>query len=261
MDRYRKRYVRLFKKKRKKFTLSLSQGYDRGVGRPFYGGNTGQVGYPPYEMPIRPPVSGYDNSLNAGAGDGYGTGFGPVRPVSGSSRCDDNDNFKQIGIRQKVRRQYVRRVVAVPSLIHCQRECIDAKDFSCRSFNYRDSALSYDSDGGSTASRERETANCELSDRDTRELDIQNPQMFDASTYDYYERSNSRSGVDGECLDGKLINESLTRIHTVTFRSQSRRHVTKMVWNSRCERQRVSSVASTRTDFMIVAFSAETVAQ
>lgn len=174
----------------------------------------GQGGYP-YEMPVRPlvsgydnsrpPVSGYDNSLNAGTGDGFG-GFGPVRPVGGS-RCDDNDNFKQIGIRQKVRRQYVRRVVAVPSLIHCQRECVDAKDFACRSFNYRDSALSYDTDGGSTASRERETANCELSDRDTRELDIQNPQMFDASTYDYYERSNSRNGVDGECLDGNYIIE------------------------------------------------------
>lgn len=161
-------------------------------------------GYPPYELPYRPPVSGYDNSLNAGTGDGFG-GFGPVRPFGGS-RCDDGDNFKQIGIRQKVRRQYVRRVVAVPSLIHCQRECIEAKDFACRSFNYRDSALSYDTDvGGSTASRERETANCELSDRDTRELDIQNPQMFDASTYDYYERSNSRNGVDGECLDGELI--------------------------------------------------------
>ncbi len=165
----------------------------------------GVGGYPPYELPYRPPVSGYDNSLNGGAGDGFGGfGGGPIRPIGGS-RCEDADNFKQIGIRQKVRRQYVRRVVAVPSLIHCQRECVEAKDFACRSFNYRDSTLSYDTDGGSTATREREreTANCELSDRDTRELDIQNPQMFDASTYDYYERSNSRNGVDGECLDGK----------------------------------------------------------
>ncbi|KAJ6628983.1 hypothetical protein Bhyg_16166, partial [Pseudolycoriella hygida] len=168
--------------------------YDRGVGRPFHNGIIG--GYP-YEMPFRPPVSGYDNSLNADTGDGFG-GFGPVRPL-GVSRCDDSDNFKQIGIRQKVRRQYVRRVVAVPSLIHCQRECVEAKDFTCRSFNYKDSALSYDTDN--TASRERETANCELSDRDTRELDIQNPQMFDPSTYDYYERSTSRNRIDGECLD------------------------------------------------------------
>lgn len=158
-------------------------------------------------MPYRPPATGYDNSLNGHAGDG----FGPIRPLGQGSRCDDADNFKQIGVRQKVRRQYVRRVVPAPSLVHCQRECIDAKDFVCRSFNYRDSALSYDVPdiGGSTSissrEREREAANCELSDRDTRELDLQNPQMFDAGSFDYYERSNSRNSADGDCLDGLFL--------------------------------------------------------
>lgn len=51
--------------------------------------------------------------------------------------------------------------------------------------------------------REREVTNCELSDRDTRELDLQNPTMFDTSSFDYYERSNGRSGSDTDCLDGK----------------------------------------------------------
>lgn len=51
--------------------------------------------------------------------------------------------------------------------------------------------------------REREITNCELSDRDTRELDLQNPTMFDTSSFDYYERSNGRSGSDTECLDGE----------------------------------------------------------
>lgn len=125
-----------------------------------------------------------------------------MRPVSGSSRCDDSDNFKQVGPHQKVRRQYVRRVLPAPSLVHCQRECVESKDFICRSFNYRESALSYDSDAANSNNREREGANCELSDRDTRELDMHNPQMFDSGNYDYYERSNSRSGgIDGECLD------------------------------------------------------------
>lgn len=67
-------------------------------------------------------------------------GLGPPRPVT---RCDDENVFKQIGSRQRVRRQYVRRIVPASSLLHCQRECIEAKDFTCRSFNYRDTGMIY----------------------------------------------------------------------------------------------------------------------
>lgn len=189
------------------------RGYvDRYGGRPTMAGvGGGGLGYPPYESPQRPPPSGYDNSIGGqggGGGDGFG-GFGPIRPLT--SRCsEDSDNFKQLGIRQKVRRQYVRRAIPAQTLLHCQRECVESKDFICRSFNYRDTALSYDLDnknnggvGSSVTSREREQTNCELSDRDTRELDLQNPQMFDGGNYDYYERSNSRSSLDNDCLDGK----------------------------------------------------------
>lgn len=56
---------------------------------------------------------------------------------------------------------------------------------------------------GREREREREVTNCELSDRDTRELDLQNPTMFDTSSFDYYERSNARSGADSDCLDGE----------------------------------------------------------
>lgn len=159
--------------------------------RPMFGQN-----YPSYEQPQnRPPPSGYDNSINSYAGDGFG-GLGPVRPIGGSgTRCEGNDEFKQVGSRQRLRRQYVRRVVSVPSLTHCQRECVESRDFVCRSFNYKDSAVSYD-----TTDRERETTNCELSDRDSRELDLQNPMLFDGGTFDYYEKSSARSGVD-DCLD------------------------------------------------------------
>lgn len=45
--------------------------------------------------------------------------------------------------------------------------------------------------------------NCELSDRDSRELDVHDPSNFDAANYDYYERSLGRS--DGECMDGEWI--------------------------------------------------------
>lgn len=172
--------------------------YDRDRARP-------GAAYPPYEIGggggggaggYRPSGMGYDNSLNSG--DGFGA-QGPARPIA--SRCDDENGFKQIGTRQRVRRQYVRRILPAQSLLHCQRECIDAKDFVCRSFNYRDTALLYDNDNAGT-SREREVTNCELSDRDTRELDLQNPTMFDTGSFDYYERSNARSGSDSDCLDG-----------------------------------------------------------
>lgn len=45
--------------------------------------------------------------------------------------------------------------------------------------------------------------NCELSDRDTRELDAANPAHFDntANDYDFYERALGRMAED--CLDGK----------------------------------------------------------
>lgn len=174
--------------------------------------------FPPYEISYRPerperpdrpdrPFTGmgYDNSMNVN-GDGFG-GLGPPRPIS---RCDDENTFKQIGSRQRVRRQYVRRIVPAASLLLCQRECIDAKDFVCRSFNYRDTTILYDSDsspasGNAGREREREVTNCELSDRDTRELDLHNPTMFDTSSFDYYERSNARSGSDADCLDGTYI--------------------------------------------------------
>ena len=46
-----------------------------------------------------------------------------------------------------------------------------------------------------------ERENCELSDRDSRELDINNPSYFETTgDYDFYERFGGRSG--GDCLDG-----------------------------------------------------------
>lgn len=50
-----------------------------------------------------------------------------------------------------------------------------------------------------------ERDNCELSDRDTRDMDVADPSYFDTTgNYDFYERSTSRSGE--ECLDGKPLN-------------------------------------------------------
>ncbi|XP_062544649.1 uncharacterized protein LOC134211609 isoform X11 [Armigeres subalbatus] len=159
---------------------------DRGYRRP---GMPDGGGYP-YEIPYGPSSSGYDNTL--GGGDGFG-GFGPQRPYE--TRCDGYDSFKQMASKRKMRKQFVRRVINAPSLGVCQQECVAARDFMCRSFNYRESAP-YESEG-----------NCELSDRDSRDLDIPSSQMFETDNSDYYERSVGR-GQGDECLDvAQLCNE------------------------------------------------------
>lgn len=74
----------------------------------------------------------------AGYGDPfYGGGPGAAGSRPFSSRCDDGDAFRQVGARLRARRQYIRRFVSVPSLPLCERECADARDFVCRSFNFR----------------------------------------------------------------------------------------------------------------------------
>ncbi|XP_054090079.1 uncharacterized protein LOC105221415 isoform X3 [Zeugodacus cucurbitae] len=186
-------------------------GYDREyegpIGRRPLGGNGGG-GYPNYESPFNrpyghgvgappplddnrplpPPLHPYGGGGSGGIGQ-VAPGAGPPRPPV--TRCEETDNFKQIAARHKMRRHYVRRSLVVPSLIQCERECIESRDFICRSFNYRDTAATnYD---------ERDLPNCELSDRDSRELDVHDPSNFDAANYDYYERSLGRS--DGECMD------------------------------------------------------------
>lgn len=239
-----------------RFSIFRQYYYERDRARP-------GAAYPPYEIGggsggaggYRPMGMGYDNSINSNTGDGFG-GLGPVRPIT--SRCDDENGFKQIGTRQRVRRQYVRRILPAQSLLHCQRECIEAKDFVCRSFNYRDTALLYDNDNAGT-SREREVTNCELSDRDTRELDLQNPTMFDTGSFDYYERSNARSSADAtDCLDGSYMATAPSHWglnSQFSFRFQCRKRATKTVWNSRYEHQRDSTGASTHMAFTIAAFS------
>ncbi|XP_034650130.1 uncharacterized protein LOC117889774 isoform X4 [Drosophila subobscura] len=171
--------------------------YDTPFNRPYGGGGGGGNGLDDRPIPLpgiglsHPPTA-YGGAA-AHVGVGVGIGAGPPRPPI--TRCEESDNFKQIAARHKMRRHYVRRTLVVPSLIQCERECIESRDFVCRSFNYRDTAASSYED----RDRDRESSNCELSDRDSRELDIHDPGTFDASNYDFYERSIGRS--DGECMD------------------------------------------------------------
>ncbi|XP_058789916.1 uncharacterized protein LOC131663486 isoform X2 [Phymastichus coffea] len=124
----------------------------------------------------------------------YGNGGGPMigRPPL-LSRCDEQENFRQVSQGTRVRKPFVRRYTAASTLSQCERECSDARDFVCRSFNFRPPP--YNTPYGS------ERDNCELSDRDSRDMDMGNPIYYETSSeYDFYERGNGRQGAD-ECLD------------------------------------------------------------
>ncbi|KAB0804664.1 hypothetical protein PPYR_01634 [Photinus pyralis] len=141
---------------------------------------------PPYDF-RRPFSPGPDGPIYDG--DSLGT-----RPYG--YRCEEGDSFKQTGARHRLRKQFVRRFIITRTVADCERECTDSRDFTCRSFNYRDTATGYDGD----------KENCELSDRDTRDLELDNPQIFDTTGgFNYYERALSRTNGDGDCLDVRQI--------------------------------------------------------
>lgn len=108
--------------------------------RPPYGGDGGG----PYG-PAR-PIGGYggDNGIVGGGYIGEG-GVYNSRPFGGTagggpiigrppllSRCDEQDNFRQVGPHVRVRKPFVRRYTTASSLAQCERECADARDFVCR---------------------------------------------------------------------------------------------------------------------------------
>ncbi|XP_044584045.1 uncharacterized protein LOC123264688 isoform X1 [Cotesia glomerata] len=152
------------------------------------------------------PEPSPDNFM-AGVGVGGGVGdtdpYNSVRPIGSGggtiigrppllSRCDEQENFRQVGSHTRVRKPFVRRYTTANTLTECERECADARDFVCRSFNFRAYAAPYGA----------ERDNCELSDRDSRDMAMNNPIYYDTSSdYDFYERNSARQGADGECLD------------------------------------------------------------
>lgn len=113
--------------------------------RPHYGG----AGGGPYG-PARPiggygGYGGYGDGGSGIVGGGYigeggvynprpfGTAGGPIigRPPL-ASRCDEQDNFRQVGSHTRVRKPFVRRYTTASSVAQCERECADARDFVCR---------------------------------------------------------------------------------------------------------------------------------
>lgn len=92
------------------------------------GGYPQGAGYPP-------PQGGYPGG-HAGGSGGPGGPEGYF-PNKFSSRCDEGDSFRQVGVRLRIRRTFIKRFTSAPSLPVCERECADSRDFTCRSFNYR----------------------------------------------------------------------------------------------------------------------------
>lgn len=77
-----------------------------------------------------------------------------------------------------------------------------------------------------------EKENCELSDRDTRDFDLENPQYFETGIFDYYERTLSRQNGDADCLDGNFFcNKMFVQDMTMFLLLQLDKFVTKMEWN------------------------------
>lgn len=96
------------------------------------GGPLGSVG------PVTGSVGGsIGGSISGPIGGPLGGPIGrpPIQRPWQGSRCEE-DSFRQVG-RQRMQRRYVRRFTTAQSLAHCQRECIEARDFICRAFNYR----------------------------------------------------------------------------------------------------------------------------
>ena len=104
------------------------------------------------------------------------------------SRCTNEagESFRQVRTRTRLRTQYVERREKVNSLYECERECVEATDFDCRSFNY---VFGFSPVVGE---------NCELSARDSRALDVNNPVYFVTSElHDFYRRESRNA----DCID------------------------------------------------------------
>ncbi|UYV79535.1 hypothetical protein LAZ67_17003050 [Cordylochernes scorpioides] len=90
--------------------------------------------------------------------------------------------FRKMGHGTKVRQDFIKNVIRADRIEDCQKSCMESQKFACKSFNYRP----FPPD------------NCELSDQDSRTLQVGNPAHFDhGSQFDYFERD-----VAGlSCLD------------------------------------------------------------
>ena len=99
--------------------------------------------------------------------------------------------FHRVGFGARFRNTYVFKVIRAERLEDCEKACLEARDYTCRSFNYRNFAT---------------VENCELSQFDTKQFKLDNPAHFEQSTqYDYYERDTMNNDGPGfssaDCIE------------------------------------------------------------
>ncbi|UYV83942.1 hypothetical protein LAZ67_X000662 [Cordylochernes scorpioides] len=159
-------------------------------GSPPYG-NT--YGGPSYMRPPPPPPAA------APGGGNYGAPYGRYPPIQARPYPHPNLNsidpcksssmgsFRKLGFKTRMRNFYVRRVLRADRIEECEKACVNEVDFICRAFNFKQAYPD----------------NCELSDQDTRMLQLGNPTYFDQdSQYDYFERETfNPGGANRDCLD------------------------------------------------------------
>jgi hypothetical protein len=107
------------------------------------------------------------------------------------SKCDSNEDlFRQLRSRTKLRNDYIKIKEVVGSLYECEKLCLRENQFECKSFNFIDKftpALD---------------TNCELSDRDAQDLDLTNPNQFENSEdHDFYARETGSLRTLEPCID------------------------------------------------------------
>merc|ERR1740128_442969 len=169
---------------------------------------TQRILYEPYTDYYENIADSSGSSSSSGSGSSYRPSSyydqypGAYRPSSSSSgretggrrgRCDPGtgDTFRQVRSRTRLRQQFIRRARTVSSLFECEQECKQERNFKCLSFNYIV--------GFSPTSEQ----NCELSDQNSYDLDLDKPAFYSQSDrFDFYERTaDVNSPLNDNCFD------------------------------------------------------------
>ena len=156
--------------------------------------------YQNYEGAYRPPVSASKQPQPPRKGFNFPQGHQRPTETPAStftqvedrhqrtSKCEDSHVFRQVRSRTRLRSNFIKRSVIVASLFECERICLQERQFQCLSFNFMPQF------------RANLPANCDLSHRDLRSLDLNHSEQFEISEdHDFYARDTTRR-LDA-CLD------------------------------------------------------------
>lgn len=154
----------------------------------------------PYHSGPQYPIGHHQNSI--GGQIPYGSSpiphFNPAdRCVTGGSGMSPSlagytgvVRFNRMGFGTRLKNMYITKVIRAERQEDCERACVEARDFHCRSFNYRSFFPA---------------ENCELSQYDSKQLKMDNPGHFEQHTqFDYYERDALSGTTAGSSAVGSV---------------------------------------------------------